>query len=328
MINVFKALNPVNILRLFIVLIILRAVYIYYSPVNIPFAFGGMFSRLLISENQQYPFSATINIILSAVIVFVQALLLNYIVNYFNLLGKPTLLPALMYITLSTLFTPFLVLTPALLCNFLLIWILFKLFSLYKIKDAKSTSYDLGLIVGVGTLLYIPFVYLFLLIFIGLAIFRPMVWREFLTAIIGFLTMLFFLVVYYYLNDKLDQFYNIIQPNNIKLTPSLMISKYNLWVLLPICIILVLCLFKIQQNFFRSYVQVRKSFQLIFIVFLLTVSTFYIKGAFNWSHFILCAVPGAVLFAYYFSQARVKWFYESLYLILFASLVYFQFNTF
>jgi hypothetical protein len=328
MINVFKALNPLNIFWLFIVLIVSRAVYIYHAPANIPFAFGTTFSRLLILGNLQYPFSAEANIVLAAVIVFVQSLLLNYIVNHFNLLGKPTLLPALMYITLSTLFTPFLVLTPELFCNFLLIWILFKLFSLYKIKDAKPTTYDMGLIIGLGTLIYIPFIYLFLLIFIGLTIFRPIIWREFLTAIIGFLTILFFLVVYYYLNDKLDQLYNVIQPNNIKLIHSLTLGKYNLWVLLPVCIILILCLLKIQQNFFRSYVQVRKSFQLIFIVFLLTLSTFYLNDAFNWGHFILCAVPGAVLFAYYFSQARLKWFYESLYLILFASLVYFQFNTF
>ena len=328
MINVFKALSPLNILKLFIVLIVLRAVYIYNAPLNIPFAFEGTFSRLLITGSHQYPFSVAFNIILAATIVFIQALLLNYIVNHFNLLGKPTLLPALMYITLASLFNPFLLLTPALVCNFLLIWILFKLFSLYKIKDAKSTTYDLGLIAGLGTLIYIPFIYFFLLIFIGLAIFRPLVWREFLTAIIGFLTILFFLVVYYYLNDKLSQFIDIIQPNSTKITSTISINKYNLWVLLPVTIILILCLYKIQQNFFRSYVQVRKSFQLIFIIFILTLSTFYLKGAFNWNHFITSVVPGAILFSYYFSQARVKWFYESVFLILFAGIVYFQFNTF
>jgi hypothetical protein len=76
---------------------------------------------------------------LAGVLVLGQALLLNYLVNHFNLLGRPTFLPALMYVTLTALFTPFMVLSAPLICNFLVIWMLFKLFSFYKSDDAKST---------------------------------------------------------------------------------------------------------------------------------------------------------------------------------------------
>jgi len=49
---------------------------------------------------------------------------------------------------------------------------------------------------------------------------------------------------------------------------------------------------------------------------------------FNLNHFLLCTVPLAVFFAYYFLYAKSKWFYESLYLLLLISIIYFQFNTF
>ncbi len=161
MINFFKTLNPLGVLWLAIILFALRAGYIFHAPDKIDFAFTRLFNRLLIPVSLQYEMSPSSNILLAGILIFVQALLLNYLVNHYNLLGKPTFLPALMYVTVSGLFTPFLVLSPPLFCNFLLIWMLFKLFSFYKSNDAGSTAFDLGMIVAVGSLIIIPSVYLF-----------------------------------------------------------------------------------------------------------------------------------------------------------------------
>jgi hypothetical protein len=67
---------------------------------------------------------------------------------------------------------------------------------------------------------------------------------------------------------------------------------------------------------------------LLLLTFLLAASTFYTKAGFQLNHFLLCAVPAAVFFAYYFLHASGKWFYESLYILLLIMIVYFQFNTF
>jgi hypothetical protein len=328
MINFFNALNPLNILWLIIILLALRAGYLIHGPGKIEFAFARPFARLLLLPSSQNEISPGLNILLAGIIVFVQALLLNHLVNHFNLLGKPTFLPALMYITVSGLFMPFLVLSPPLLCNFLVIWMLFKLFSFYKSNDAKSVAYDLGMIVAVGTIIYLPFIYLFLVIWIALMLFKPFNWREGIAGIIGYITIFFFLAVYYYLNDSLGQFYNIWKPLATKFPDSITINYYNYLVLIPVIVILVLCFVKLQQNFFKSYVQVRKSFQLLFIIFLIACLSFYIKDAFHLNHFLLCAVPAAVFFSYYFLYAKRKWFYETLFALLVISIIYFQFNTF
>jgi hypothetical protein len=329
MIGSFRALNPLNILWLAIILFVSRAGFLFTAPDEMPFAFAEPVARLLITPGTYLnPASTGFNVLLAGIIVFAQALLLNYLVNHFNLLGKPTFLPALMYITVSALFAPFLVPSPPLICNFLVIWMLFKLFSFYKSNDAKSSAYDLGMIVAVGSVVYLPFIYLFLALWAALILFRPLNWREIAAGILGYATVFFFLAVYYYMNDSLGDFYRIWLPLGTKFPNSINIHYLSFLVLIPVTVILVLCFIKLQQNFFKSYVQVRKSFQLLFVVFLIAGLSFYVKTPFSLNHFLLCAVPCSVFFSYYFLYAKRKWIYESLYLLLLISIIYFQFNKF
>jgi len=327
MINFFKTFNPLSILWLAVLLFALRAGYLLNAPALNGFAFTDLFARLLLVPGL-YAIPSFYNVLLAAVLVFIQALLLNHLVNHYNLLGKPTFLPALMFIVVSGLFTPFLVLSPPLICNFIVIWMLFKLFSFYKSKDAKSAAYDLGMIVAAGSIIYLPFIYFFLVIWTALVIFRPFNWREWAACIMGYITVFFFLAVYYYLSNNLGQFYNAGLPPAAKFPGSIEIKYDNYMELVPVIIIFVLCFIKLRQNFFRSYVQIRKSFQLLFIVFLIAGLSFFVKGAFQLNHFLLCAVPAAVFFSYYFLHAKRKWFYETLFGLLLISIIYFQFNTF
>ncbi|WP_295673931.1 DUF6427 family protein [uncultured Mucilaginibacter sp.] len=327
MINFFKKLSPFNVLWLVVVLILLRIGYLVNAPAKAGSLFMGPFLSLWLPAGYS-AIAPSLSVFLAAVMVLAQALFLNRLVNHFNLLGKPSFLPALMYIALSSLFTPFLVLSPPLICNFLVIWMLFKLINFYKSKDAKSTAFDVGMIIALGTLLYLPFVFLFLAIWIGLVIFRSFDWREWVSAIIGFITIFFFLAVYYYLNNNLVHFADIWLPLATKFPQNININYYNYLLLIPVVVILALCFIKLQQNFYKSYIQVRKSLQLLLIVFVITLLSFCVKAAFQLPHFLLCVVPASVFFAYYFINARRKWFYEVLFGVLLLMIVYFQFNNF
>lgn len=328
MINAFRTYNPLNILWLAIILFLLRAGYFYSAPATLTFTYLEPFARLFAPGASQYIFPPVVSIFLAGAVVFGQALLVNHLVNQYNLLGKPSFLPALMYIVLSGLFTPFLVLSPPLICNFLLIWMFYKLFALYKADDAKSVTYDLGMIVALGSLIYFPFIYLFLAIWAALLLFRPFNWREWIIGIMGYATIYFFLAVAYYLGDKLPMFYAIWTPLTTKFPTHVSIDYYTYLVLIPVTAITILGTISLRQVFFRSYVQVRKSFQLLFIVFLITGLSFYVKAQFSLTHFLLCVIPLTVLFAYYFLYANLRWFYESLFIILLAGMIYFQFNNF
>jgi hypothetical protein len=328
MINAFRILNPINILWLGIVLIGLRVGYIVHLPSHIEFTFVEPFARLLIPVNYENFFAPVNNLLIAAVLIFVQALWLNQIINQNNLLGKPTFLPALMYITVSALFVPFLILSPPLICNFLVIWMVDKLLKLYNAGNAKATAYDLGMIVAIGTLIYFPYIYMFLAVCAGLVIFRPFNWREWVSVLMGFITIFFFLAVFYYWNGHIGQYYKIWLPLGSSFPNTVSINYYNYLVLIPVIAVLVLAFFRLRQNFFKSYVQMRKTFQLLTVIFIIAALSFYVKTNFRLSHFILCAAPASIIFAYYFLYANKRWFYETLYLLLVISIIYFQFNNF
>lgn len=328
MIGIFRTYNPLTLIWLALLLVVLRIGYAFHLPDQTHFVLLEPYVQSVILVSYQNFLSPGANMFMAAIMVFIQAIILNYIINLHNLLGKPTFLPALMYVTISGLFTRFLILSPPLICNFLLLWLLFKLVRLYKAEDAKALAYDLGLIVAVGTLIYFPFVYLILVVWIALIIFRPPDWRDYIASILGYATVFFFLAVFYYLNDRLGVFYQIWLPLGTKFPSQIRGNYYNYLVLVPVLIILILGTFKLQENFFRSYVLIRKTFQLLFFIFLIAGLSFYVKAQFMLSHFLLCTIPVAIFSAYYFLYAGKKWWYESLYLILAAAIIYFQFNTF
>lgn len=132
MIKAFRNFNPLNVIWLVVWLVILRVCYLFRAPGQVEFILVESFARTLLPFTYGHLLPLPLNMALAAVIVLIQALLLNYLVNYYNLLNKSTFLPALMYITVSGLFTPFLTLSAPLICNFLVIWMLFKMFELYK----------------------------------------------------------------------------------------------------------------------------------------------------------------------------------------------------
>ncbi|WP_316796844.1 DUF6427 family protein [Pedobacter agri] len=325
MINQFRQLNPINLLFLLAYTFFMRIAIFYEMPNQLNFDFLEPFARLLINIDLDNAFSASTNIFIAAVIIFVQALIFNSIINNHNLLAKPSFLPALMYITGMSLFMPFMILSPALISNFFLIWVIDKFLKLGKSANSITTVFDIGMIIGIGTLIYFPFMAMLLMIFLALLLFRSFDWREWIAGLVGFITVFFFLAVFYYWRDNLSSFYQIWKPLGNKF-PSVFTVNYNDYlVLIPVAIIIVLASLQLRENFFRSFISTRKGFQLLFFMFIVAGASFYLKPNFRTWHFLLCVPPGSVLLAYYFSNAKKRWFYETLFVLFVLSIQYFLF---
>ena len=265
------------------------------------------------------------NVLLTLVLTLLQAFLLNKIINHFNFLGKPTFLTALVFMTLVSVFLPFLVLSPTLICNFITIWMIDKLFNIYKQADVKTLMFDLGMIVALGSLIYFPFMVMLLLLWIALIIFRPFIWREWVTPLLGFALVYFLLGVIYYWVDRFDEFLMIFKPLGNHLPSELKVDYHDYFVVFPLGITILLFLLVLKDQYFRSIVHLRKSFQLLFYMLLLIIGSFYLNAHFTINHFLLCVPPLAIYFAYYFAYAKIKWLYESIYVVIIATIIYFQF---
>ncbi|WP_025142181.1 DUF6427 family protein [Pedobacter jeongneungensis] len=325
MINQFRKLSPINLVFLLAYTFFLRIAIFNETHDTLNFDFLEPFARLLINIDLDNAFAPSTNIFIAGILVYIQALIFNRIVNNHNLLGKPSFLQGLMFITGTSLFMPFMILSPALICNFLLIWIIDKFLKLGKSANSINTVFDIGMIIAIGTLVYFPFMVMLLMIFLALLLFRSFNWREWVAGLIGFITVFFFLAVFYYWNDNLSSFYQIWEPLGNKF-PSVFKINYNDYlVLIPVAVIIILASLQLRENFFRSFISTRKSFQLLFFMFIVSAASFYLKPDFRTWHFLLCVPPGAVLLAYYFSNAKKRWFYETLFLLFVLSIQYFLF---
>lgn len=325
MINQFRNLNPVNLLLLVGFAAVLRLAIFFNLPDQLSFAFLEPYAKLFLNLPQTDPLSPGANVFFAMVTVLLQAFLFNRVVIVHNLLPKPSYLPALLYITSSSLFLPFLILSPPLICNFLIIWMMHKLLQLGKADNALMVMFDSGMIIAVGTLMYFPFIVLLLLLWVALLLYRSFSWREWLAGFMGFLTIFIFVGVYYYWNDSLHQFYNIWRPLANKFPSTFKINYNDYLVLLPLSVIIVLASLQLRESFFRSFIATRKAFQLLFFMFALAIISFYTKPNFRVYHFIMAVPSGSVLLAYYFANAKKRWFYESLFGILVISIIYFLF---
>ena len=324
MISLFRRLSPVNILLLCIIAVILRAGILLNPPDKLDFKVFEVYLSVLLNIQSNNLFSVEANLFFSILLTLLQALLFNRIVNEYNLLGKPSFLPALMYVTGSSLLMHFLVLTPVLICNFLVIWMLSKFLSIHRKESALSTMFDLGMIIAVGTLIYLPFVVMMLILWISLIIFRAFNWREWIAGILGLATVYFFVAVAYYWTDSFEKLQSFRVPLAIefKLFP---INYYEYLVLIPLLLILFLSIISLQQKLYRSNVHIRKSYLLLFFTFIFSILSFFITSKYQIYHFLLAVPAAAVFMAFYFSHAIKAWFYESLYLMLVGFILYFQF---
>lgn len=325
MVQQFRNLNFINLLFLILLALLLRLGLFFDLPTAVNSGFTEIFSRLLINFNLDTYLSPTGNIAVAIIVVYLQALLFNQIINKHQILGKSTFLPAACYIIVCSVFTPFLSFTPPLLCNFLLLFIFNKILIEYKNSNSIAAMFDLGLVVALGTIFYFPFVGFLLLLWIALLLFKPFYWREWIAVLVGFLTIVFILGVYYYWNDKLVSFVEIWKPLSTKLPIYINIQVLDYIVLFPIAICVLQSMYYLNQNFFKSYVLVRKSFQLAVAIFILAIFTFYLSSGFRINHFLLCALPVALSLSYYFVNAKKKWVFETLFLATIAVIVYFQF---
>ncbi|PYF75511.1 hypothetical protein B0O44_10260 [Pedobacter nutrimenti] len=325
MINQFRTLNPINLLILFAYTFFMRMAIFIDLPPKLNFEFLEPYVKFFVQIPIQNNFSPSVNIFFAAILVYVQALVFNRIVNNHGLLNKPGYLPALLYISSTSLFMPFLVLSPPLICNFLLIWIMDKFLKVGKTPNAIMLMFDIGMIIAIGSLIYFPFIIMLLMLWLSLMLYRSFNWREWVSGLIGFLTIFFFLAVFYYWHDDIRIFYKIWLPLTNKFPSVFELHYKDYLVLLPVLVMMVLAMIQLRENFFRSFISTRKAFQMLFFMFLLAALSFYIKPDFRISHFLMCVPPGAVLLAYYFSNASKRWFYESLFLVFILTIQYFLF---
>ena len=241
------------------------------------------------------PFSDHIPVIYSAftfLLLFIQAISINNMINVLRLMQKPNYLTGMSYLLITSLFGDWYYLSSPLIINTLLIWVLYKLCNLHNHPSPKTSLFNIGIITGVATFIYFPSIGFSLMIIVGLIITRPFRLPEWLIVFLGVLTPYYFLGAWLYLTEKWKGY------RFPGFTVRVPVFQHTLWAYIAIGLILLtllIGLYFIQDNMRRQVVQVRKSWNLVFLYLFVALLVPFFNASANFDYWILTAVPLAAI---------------------------------
>jgi len=263
--------------------------------------------------------------IISAVIIFLQAWLLNYVVSQHSILYKDTFLPGLFYVLLNSFYPQQAELTPQIISNTFIILLFQRLCFLYESEKPLLIVFDAGMYLGLGILfnydlsVFLPFILISVVIFTSFNI------RYLIISLIGISVPLYFTVVFSYLNNNLNELIFFVKQSlekQLLRTFNGDFIQFIPWIiLLPISLVSG---FDLQQHFFRNKVKTRRIIQSIGLMFLFGVFSLFIEN----TNFIyaLCylSVPMSIVTAYFFISEKRFLMKELLFIVLIALCFYYQ----
>jgi hypothetical protein len=254
--------------------------------------------------------------VLTFVLLFTQATLLNRLCNSLKLFPKPNYLTGMAYILVTSLMKDWNVFSAPLLVNSLLIWIWFSMVSWYNSSKPKAAIFNTSLLVGLLPLIYSPGLAYLIFLLLALLVIRPFRITEWFVGLLGLITPYYFLFVVLYLVDRWS--WAQIVP---KISFHLPRLPQSLWVTGGIVFLLIPFLmggYFIQANLNKMLIQMRKSWSMLLLMLVVSILIIMINPGNSYLHWMLLAVPIAAFHgaAYYFPQH--KWFPLLLHWIIFA----------
>ncbi len=243
--------------------------------------------------------------ILSFIILFSQATLLNSICNYHKMLPRANYLPAMCYILITSLLPDWGHFSAPLLINSIMIWCWYRMVALYNNPSPVTAIFNIGLFIGLATLLYVPAIAFLFMLFFALIIMRPLRIQEWFVGFVGFTSPYYFLILVLYFIHQLN-WRNLVP--HIRFTfPA---TPGSIWIIISISLLVIPFVIGgiyVQNNLNKMLIHVRKSWSLVLVFLISAILVIIINRAGSYETWIVTAMPFAVFHsaAYYYPVNRV-----------------------
>lgn len=323
MTGVFKANNPYNAFILLIYGLLLKLPMFLHPVIPIQQKTDGFLFKILL--NQLAVFGKALPAvypIITFLLLFTQAITFNKLVSDQRLIQKSNYLTGMSYLLVTSLFSEWNILSSPLIINTLLVWVWAKMSGLYNNPNPKTSLFNIGIAIGCSTFFYFPSLAFSALIVFGLIVTRPFKLAEWLISLLGIITPYYFLLAYVFLTDNWKGYKF---PGIAMGMPQFYETRWALAAIIIVLIATGIGLFYIRQNFLRQLVQTRKSWNLVFLYFLVAVFIPFINATHTFKYWILCAVPLSAFLAAAFFYPQKKWFPQVLHWLMIAFVIAFSF---
>lgn len=305
MTGIFKQKNSGNTLILLVYGLVLKFnIFLHPSPpLELPddhFLYHWLISFL--SPLHLWP---SLYSIISFLLIYSQALLLNRICNAQKMMARPNYLVAMAYMLMTSLIVEWNYFSAPLIINSLLIWIFYRMNNLYNSNKPGTLIFNVGLIMGVVTLLYQPAIVFVLFLLLALFIMRPFRVREWLICLLGITAPYYFLGILLYLNNQWD--WKKLQPDISFSLPPMPSSIYVTISIALLVLPFIIGGYFVQNNLSKMFIQVRKSWSLLLVCLVISTLIIVVNGGNNYVNWLLCLVPLAAFHgaAYFYPAGRI-----------------------
>lgn len=288
MVSLFKSRSPIAIVWLIVLSIIVHSHLFLQLPVVSASGYDGLFSLFLIKYVLQLP--PFIKLFIYHLIIIIQALRLSYLFSENRMYSQPNYLSAMVYILLTGIFSQWCQITPALIDNFLLIWLYAKTVQLYNAQDPKTLLFNIGLIIGVSVLCYHPSALLIIVALFALLVVRAFNISELLVLLMGVVTPYYFLAAWLFLFDLLHTFTHYIPDWQLNF-PDDMSSGWFLFSIGIILVILLIGMYYWQSESLRLLIHVRKNWGVLMVMLLVMLLIPFINSNVGLDSLVLWLIP-------------------------------------
>ena len=201
-----------------------------------------------------------------------------------------------------------------------------RIFGAYENQNIHSNAFDAGFFIGLGSLFYFNLVFYFPAIWIGFVLIRKSPqWRNFALPFVGFLLPWLFGLSYYFLTDQLEEMQITISQNILTSNNDLFLNIHMQVFAGFLALLTLLGSFFLIGRLGEKKISSRKYFQILFVVFAISVILLVIVPAVSLEVFVLMAIPLAFLISNYLIFMRSR-FWSNLFISIFIGLViYLQF---
>ncbi len=260
----------------------------------------------------------------SRITAFVLLLLQGFYLLRFNssfiFLKQRTLLPAILFIISVSCIVPLQRMHPLLIGNFFLLFALHSILLSYKAERLSYKIFESSFLLALGSMFYFYLVFFIPIIWIGLLMLRPGIWREWVFSVLGFLVPWgIFLAIDYATTLSIT---NVTENIRQGFLPGNIYSHWTVEILIFLSFKFLLSLIAILYvtgNIKRKKVLVRKIFLFNLWVFIITVAVFILVRQSGMELLLTAAAPVSFLLSEYLLSLRSESWGNFVVFVLFSS---------
>ena len=286
-----------------------------YNSITFENAFGWIYGHAILET------------MLAILLLFLQAVMINRLIINNRMSRTATLVPGLFYITLCSLSTPLLRLSPALIAMTFVILALGELYKIYIRKPFPKTLFNYGLWAAIAWLIYPPLFILTPLGIIAMQVLRGIKFKELLQMLGGVFTGMFLVGTYFFYTDDLIEFVKSLMVFHPKYYYHLLIFNWIDKIYYAFLMLLLLITLGISPKVYINIgIKERKKWQIVVFFLIASFLAIILQPINAWQHWTLIFLPVSMILGVVVGQMKQSIILDVLMLLIAVSIVFLHFQ--